>query len=352
MASRKKDEKRRKKLRSLILLLFLTVIMFSVSTYAWFTANKMVTISTLNVQVQASNGLQISTDASTWKSVITNADITTYAYSGNTNMVPSNVTNVSTNGAVDSTTGYMKMYKSVIGTNASTGAYTITTQADTETAGTTGNFIAFDIFLRVDSAQTIYLTGDSNVVPRQNTEDKGLKNAARVAFVKQGTGASTAAAGTLVALNNAIPASAIIWEPNCDTHSQLVTSQIASEYGVILGNQVYDETLGTTPDNYTRYRGVNKAITSPVDLKQLVNGTNTADADLVTPAVRTVYGNTAYNEIFSLTAGVTKFRVYMWIEGQDIDCENNATGSDIEFNVQLSTESSAAGSGSASGSGS
>ena len=26
----------------------------------------------------------------------------------------------------------------------------------------------------------------------------------------------------------------------------------------------------------------------------------------------------------------------MWIEGQDVDCENNASGSDISFNVQFS----------------
>ncbi len=344
MTNKQKNEKKRKKLRSLILLLFLTIIMFGTATYAWFTANRMVTISSLNVHVEASNGLQISTDASSWKSVITNSDITTYAYSGNTNMVPANVTNVSTNGAVNSSTGRMNMYKSVIGTDTTTGKYNITTQADTETAGTTGNFIAFDIFLRVDSDQTIYLTSDSNVIPRQNTEDKGLKNAARVAFVKQGHGLSTAAPGTLTALNNQIASSAIIWEPNCDTHSQLVVSQIASEYGVTLGNQPTDATLGTTADNFTTYYGVNKAISSPVDLIQLVNGTNTTDADEMSPDIQTIYGNTSYNQIFQLNAGVTKFRVYMWIEGQDIDCENGATGSDIVFNVQLSTDSSANGS--------
>ena len=34
-------------------------------------------------------------------------------------------------------------------------------------------------------------------------------------------------------------------------------------------------------------------------------------------------------------------RIYLWIEGQDIDCENNATGSDITYDIQLSTQSSA-----------
>ena len=33
----------------------------------------------------------------------------------------------------------------------------------------------------------------------------------------------------------------------------------------------------------------------------------------------------------------------MWVEGQDVDCENNASGTDISYNVQLSTQSSAAG---------
>ena len=337
----KKRKERKKKLRSLILLLFLTIIMFGTATYAWFTANRMVTISSLNVHVEASNGLQISTDASSWKSVITNADITTYAYNGNTNMVPANVTNVSTNGAVNSTSGKMNMYKSVIGTDTNTGAYNITTQLDTEQAGTTGNFIAFDIFLRVDTAQDIYLTGDSGVEVKQNTDDKGLKNASRIAFVKQGRADSTAAVGTLIGLNNQIAETGIIWEPNCDTHRPIVTGQVANEYEVIIGNQQPDEDHpDVVPDNYTDYYGVNKEINSPVNLKNLINGTDTTNADLMTPALRTISGNTAYHKIFSLAAGVTKFRVYMWIEGQDIDCENNATGSDIVFNVKLSTESS------------
>ena len=40
----KNKKERRKKLRSLILLLFITIIMFGTSTYAWFTANRTVTI--------------------------------------------------------------------------------------------------------------------------------------------------------------------------------------------------------------------------------------------------------------------------------------------------------------------
>ena len=39
----------------------------------------------------------------------------------------------------------------------------------------------------------------------------------------------------------------------------------------------------------------------------------------------------------SFPAGVTKMRVYLWIEGQDIDCENNASGGKISFDLQITS---------------
>ena len=40
----------------------------------------------------------------------------------------------------------------------------------------------------------------------------------------------------------------------------------------------------------------------------------------------------------ALSSGVTKFRIYMWIEGQDVDCENYAANSDIEYNLSFSLD--------------
>ena len=142
-----KKDKKRKKIRSLVLLLVLTIIMFSTATYAWFTANQTVTVSTLDVHVEASNGLQISTDASEWKTVITNADITA-GYTGSKNMVPATLNAVSTDGTV--TDSELNMYKGVVGSDAQTGEYTITAAKSTAKAGNIGDYIAFDMFLRVD----------------------------------------------------------------------------------------------------------------------------------------------------------------------------------------------------------
>ena len=44
---------------------------------------------------------------------------------------------------------------------------------------------------------------------------------------------------------------------------------------------------------------------------------------------------------FSLKAGITKMRIYMWVEGQDVDCENTASGGNIIYSLQITTESGA-----------
>ena len=339
---KKQDQKRRKKWRTLILLLFITIIMFGTSTYAWFTANRVVTINDINVQVQASNGIQISTDAQNWKSVITNADITTNAYSGNNNQLPGVVTAVSTNGAVDTATGATKgnliMYYGVVDTDANSGDYVITATRDTEPGGTSGHFVAFDIFLRVDQNTKVYLTPDSNVVA--SGTDKGLKNAARIGFAYKGHGAVDATQETLLAINDP-NSTAVIWEPNSDGHSVAVVNSVAPDYDVdVTGNQV-------------TYFGLNGPIETAAKLKPIVKTgkiESTTYADRMTPKAVTTVSNSTYTEFLDLTAGVTRYRVYMWIEGQDIDCENGATGSNITFQLQLSTENPSSSSGASSSS--
>ena len=42
-------------------------------------------------------------------------------------------------------------------------------------------------------------------------------------------------------------------------------------------------------------------------------------------------------EMFSINQGITKLRIYMWLEGQDVDCENDASVGSISLNLQFST---------------
>ena len=322
--SKSKKQERQRKRRSLILLLFLTIIMLGTSTYAWFTANRVVTINDINVSVQASEGIQISTDAVNWKSVITNTDINA-GYTGSNNQLPQIVTAVSSAGIVDTanesaTKGKMQMFIASIA-NGDGGDYVLTATADPETGK---DYIAFDVLLRVSKNQTIYLTPDAKVVNKANETDKGLKNSARIAFVYKGHADIDETTANLITLNS--PTSpAVIWEPNAEAHSDVVINSVAADYGVSLGS------------TNTTYHGVKAAVPTEQDLKTFVKNGNSTYTNTMTPIV-TSSTTTAYTQVFQLTTGITKYRIYMWIEGQDIDCENNATGSNIVFKLQLSTD--------------
>ena len=50
------------------------------------------------------------------------------------------------------------------------------------------------------------------------------------------------------------------------------------------------------------------------------------------------YIGDAIHKVFSLKAGITKVRMYMWIEGQDVDCEDDASGLNIAFDLQLTVK--------------
>ena len=364
---KRNKKNKRKKLRMLILLLFLTISFLGTSTYAWFTANRIVTIESINVHVETSDGLQISTNGSTWKSVLTQADIKTGAYSGADNFIPETLDAVSTSGETTSGSGkrLLNMYSSTIGTDATSGAYTLSTaQVDESTDKT--KFVAFDIFLKVSSAKAVYLNSAdtfSNVVMKADSVDRGLKNAARIAFVPIGEAASTDTVTNITSAFYASDAKAVkIWEPNNDLHSSAVVNSVGTEYGFTGGSA-----LTASGGNPVTYYGIKAAIptANAQNLINAVRGTTTSYGD---PAVTfseamatgTVTNNTTeYStsgilistpgtletgkdyKLFDLAAGITKMRVYMWIEGQDIDCENNASGTDITFNLELSIRETA-----------
>ena len=58
------EKKRKNRLFYLLLLLFITSISLSVSSYAWFTSNRLVKVDLLNVSVKAQGGIEISVDGS------------------------------------------------------------------------------------------------------------------------------------------------------------------------------------------------------------------------------------------------------------------------------------------------
>ena len=180
----------------------------------------------------------------------------------------------------------------------------------------------------MDADTQLKMTTGSNVIPKG--DDTGLKNAARVAFLKEGNAAAGSGASAYTALKGATSlgtGTTYFWEPNADAHTDP-----AIENGVSFGINT-----NVTP---VPYYGIKNEFTTAADgktkikLKDAMTGTNKDNFAAVTSTYATKAEMTETN-IFGLTAGVTKIRIYMWIEGQDIDCENQASGSDISYNLQF-----------------
>ena len=313
------------------MLLLLLLVFLIVSTYAWFTANQTVTISTLDVNVQTSNGLQISADAINWKTILQKTDITgAYAtYASSVNQVPDEMEPVSSAGVVDTGTGYMNLYYGKVAALDTGDGYSLASTKEVDTRGANGRYIAFDIFLRVDQADgggtiPVYLTTASNVKTKEGSTDKGLQNAARVAFIDEGNVADVGDSSAAQALKDGT--TSIIWEPNYDVHTAA---------GVANAQEIYGISTTTTGGSQLAYKGIKAEFADTEDVT--LKNTNTFDQYFqdVTPTIATKEGFDTQQTLLNLKPGVTKVRIYMWVEGQDVDCENNASGTDISFNVQI-----------------
>lgn len=176
----------KKRLNSLILLVAFTAVMLIVSTYAWFSAQKNVTIKGLEGNVNVAEGLMISLDAKNWAQDIDWAnpvldstagislEVPYLAYNGSdpdisydagSNNLPTELLDLSATGTEDlDTNKEMSFYTGEIVTNNNeTGLYAIkktyANKAEIEAANTAGNydsdkypgFYAVDLYLQNSS---------------------------------------------------------------------------------------------------------------------------------------------------------------------------------------------------------
>lgn len=300
------------------IMLLITGVALTTASYAWFSASTQATLGDLDVNVTASNGIQVSTDAETWKGTLSTADIKGAAYAGNKNQIPTTLTPVSTIGS--QSIGNFEMFDGIVDEEKATA--TISTSAAAEETSTTenGHYIAFDLFIKSAAERAIQLDAGSGISavnaanPDDIASDKGLKYSARVAFFNQGTDA-TNTPSQAIAQSNGTAASQVIWEPNANMHT------------------VYAEnSLGAT--GIMPYYGVKaEGEDLPFDADSVSK--DTTHFGTVTTVTSNV-GAVPTETMFTVKPGITKVRIYIWIEGQDIDCENNASvGTGIRTTLKL-----------------
>ena len=374
MNSKEKRKENSKRIRNIFILLFILGILLGVSTYAWFIGMKTVNLSNFDVKIATTEGLYISLDAKSW---VYNLDVTTAEqYPNNTNVMENvKLIPVSTVGDVDTNSSTMKLFS-----KSSLTAYPATHDEATgkdkssyrllakrmdnyNTLGGVANtgiehinastkgYFAFDLFFKnvsgeayyvennVNNEEAIYLTTNSKVGVGtvSGVDGTGIENSVRVAFAQIGRVEDTTAnegANAYMAtcktegLVTGICRPAQIWEPNEKKH-------------VVGALNFYNSVVGGTfgLNDYVNTYAVYEEIDAPgVDMyNPSANGTRVVDyftdeEKMLEGADRPQFMSLAPNSI-------TKVRVYIYIEGQDIDnYDFAALGKQISVNFGFTKE--------------
>ena len=321
--------KKNKKVISIIWFLF-TAIMLSFSSFAWLSTNRVLGFQSFNIHIASRGGIEVSVDAVDWKSVMTLTDLiqANRTYPTSTNQIPRLLRPVSTSGEVEN--GRLRMFSGRALYDYASSNMIIAAERSNEREGfgqnSSGAFIAFDLFFRNQTDMTLFLSPASTITPIG--QSSGIENALRVAFLKQGTLPSTANLRDIQTMSGAN--SSIIWEPNYERHTESAIAHARDTYGLNISN------------NFNRiiYSGIRNEILSSERISlRGANAYNYPNKFRQVPidiATRSNFNN--LEEIMIINPGITKVRIYIWIEGQDIDCEDNASLGSLLINLQLSAE--------------
>ncbi len=280
---------RRTMMLSSLAMLIVAVLALGTATYAWFTASNKGYISNIQFQATSADGIQLSTNGENWTS---NLDFSDF------NITNTVLSAVSTTGAVNSN-GHFDMYAASL--NPETGLFS--------TQGTTSGYymLTFYIYNSGTSDITVFLNNESDVA--DGTVDKNTADATRIGVVKWAAMAdysdnSATMQENLAALTGDNSAISFIYEP------------------------------GTTVVPYYGVNGVAAGL-NPVDPSTtphiIMQGQTGVPATATT--VQTQLTNTT-TSLGTIGAGkVAHVELYIWIEGQDINCNNGVASGDVVINL-------------------
>lgn len=388
MKGKSKRNKRKSEMNAMFFIILLAAVMFIISTYAWFSTQKNVSIENLEGSVQVAEGLEISLDALNWSNGIVlgseegQKNIIDNAYSGHHNVSPSEMLPVSTLGLVSGNIKDLNMLRGKVtnSTTASLEDIEIVSESQTDASKSDyAGYFAFDIFLKNDSKDTasddiLQLNFDSAVEIKDAAKaTTGLQNTIRVAFAKyDGTSETMADQATILKETAGIGVGATekyisdvaIWEPNSDGHAEYIVANnnkvkwSATDKTTYLGGQ---ETFTATTkiptyalkESAIKLKGTNNATvindiykwdgTETTLQKQYTLQTKTpekrtTDSDYVLPdGVQNLVSASDGTTTFGIAPSkISRLRIYVWLEGQDVDCINWAShGGGIKVNIGL-----------------
>ena len=278
-----------------------------VGTLAWFTRGTEAAASGFDFTAAAASGIQVSTDAETWRSNIAGGDFDTTTPGGVQEGNRVTVNSMEPVSTVDSVSaGEMDFYGAV----SADGGFTL--------ASDTSNYLVFDLYFLNQGAEDLTLSLTSNsTVTDDPLADENTSLSTRVAFVIEG---SNNEASVVTQMSNGT--SAYIWEPNSLVRSDTAVASGATNmakynYNGVNSDNGSTEILPAGVDSYG-FLAANASYTAPV--------TTTKDIAIGdSPVIGTLPG--------AAGGQITKIKVYVWIEGQDLDCNNSTSAGRVLINL-------------------
>lgn len=324
------EKKHKRKIVFLFIWFFFITIFLSTVTYAWFTSNRIVDLQFFDIHVETDGGLEISENAIDWKNEITPDELKNAykTYPSSLNQIPGSMKPMSSGGTIDGN-GFLNMFYGQVDSSGSKNYYLSTyrkIEERTTELSNNGDFIAFDIFFKTTTPKSLYLSESSYVLPKE--ESIGIENSARIAFIKEGSTSLETNIGTVQNMKTTNENNVYIWEPNYDIHTTHGVSNALKTYGITVpeknaGELSYDGVIGTVNSSSKIKLGDANSLNYPNLFKKV-------DVDIYTK--NEYQGN---NYLCELEPGITKMRIYMWIEGQDVDSENKASQGDISYYIEF-----------------
>lgn len=321
-----------------IMVIFFLGILLIFSAYAWFSTSLNVKIKTFNMVVSRNSGLSISFDAINYgKSIEISEDMLinklVETYPTNLSQWSSNgLIPISSPGIMNSNSYFFDIYQSSgvkYKTKDENKKGYITTKLVKETKRNAFNkFIAFDLFLKNETGSPIsdnlFLEQETRFIMTSDSNEEmvGLVNSARIGFVKVGSVPHNTPVNTIQSLQCNNNCKSIIYEPNSMNHSAMSIER-AKKFGINLKDQNEFPTFA-----YKKAGG-------PFELIDTISGSVGLDYNYFKE--QETISTEAFNEpLFEIPDGVTKMRVYVWIEGQDIDSlETDSEGAEVSISISF-----------------
>ncbi len=330
MKNKKNSKSKKLAIIPVFAMLLTGIVSITGVTYAWFSSGDNAEVSDIDLKVKTADGILASWTGKdgTWKSALSLSENDNK--NGAFKVTPTKeVSEVSTVNEV--TKGIPTFYSARLGTDGDT----LVTEAQPTARERDADidYVIFDIYFKVDRDTYLFLGANSSVesydmVPSDSEghpeildqrKDTDTEKAVRVGFIDQGSSEENKESGEKQQVQGLFNGTnMVIWEPHETEH--ISASGILTE----------------TKETYKGVCGAGEFKISEADESKLKTVTTHTKSELSVPVDKNPdEGDYDGNYLVHLEKGYNKVTVCVWLEGQDVDCLNDISGSTLHTKIDF-----------------